>query len=82
MGESSDELKQGLIVGEKKVLHDISNQLVVVQGMSGFVLKAIKKGQAVGEKEQERMEKVLTAVKNIADMVQSRRDYLDSFFEN
>ena len=64
--------------GERETLHDISNQLVIVQGMSGLVLKAIKRKQVMGNQELDRMEKVLVAAKNIAKMIQNRRNYLNS----
>ncbi len=63
---------------EREILHDISNQLVIVQGMSGLVLKAIKRKQVMGDKELDRMEKVLVATRSIAKMIQNRRNYLNS----
>ena len=67
---------QKLVMGERKFLHDVSNQLVVAQGMGGFILKALKNHADTSEKELERMEKSLTAIKNIAEMVQNRRKLL------
>ena len=70
------EAGQNLVKGERKFLHDISNQLVVAQGMGGFILKALKKREDSSEKEIERMEKSLNAIKNMVEMVQSRRQIL------
>lgn len=70
-----------LIMGERKSLHDISNQLVVAQGMSSFVLKALKKFQEEGNevsKEIERMDKNLKAIQKITAIVQERRALLHS----
>ena len=60
--------------GGKKVLHDIGNQLMVIQGLAAFVLDAIKKNRA-GRGERERMEKIVRASENIAETVRGRRDY-------
>jgi len=76
---------QELVLGERKSLHDISNQLVVAQGMASFVLKAIKKKNEEGTdcaKEIERLEKVLTSVGKITTIVQERRELLHSMSED
>lgn len=72
------EAGQELIMGERTFLHDISNQLVVAQGMGGFVLKSLQKRDDISEKELERMEKTLISVKNMVKMVQERRQHLHS----
>ncbi|MCF8058217.1 MAG: hypothetical protein K9K67_02905 [Bacteriovoracaceae bacterium] len=58
---------------ERKFLHDISNQLVVAQGMSSFLQKALDSNDTVGAKEKERMEKISNSVKKIVDLVKARR---------
>ena len=76
---------QELIMGERKSLHDISNQLVVAQGMASFVLKAAKKRQEDGEdvgKDIDRLEKTLRAVSKITEIVQERRQLLHSHSED
>ena len=76
---------QELVFGERKSLHDISNQLVVAQGMASFVLKAIKKKGDEGAeftKEIERLEKVLASVGKITSIVQERREFLHSMSED
>lgn len=76
---------QELVLGERKSLHDISNQLVVAQGMASFVMKAIKKKVEAGEeftKEMERLEKVLASVGKITTIVQERRELLHSMSED
>lgn len=70
---------QELIMGERKSLHDISNHLVVAQGMAGFVLKSLKKHSEAGidlAKEIERLEKTIAAVEKITNVVQERRALL------
>lgn len=67
-----------MALGERKFLHDISNQLVVAQGMSSFLSKALKENDTVGEKEKERMEKVIKSVKSMIEMLKERRAVLHS----
>jgi hypothetical protein len=67
-----------MALGERKFLHDISNQLVVAQGMSSFLSKALKENDTVGEKEKERMEKVIKSVKSMIEMLKERRAILHS----
>ena len=71
-----EEKFEEIILGERKFLHDVSNSLVVAQGMSGFLLKAIQKYEGMGEKEIERMEKIVASVRKISELVQSRRKVL------
>ncbi len=78
MGIDSENFKMAFDEEEREILHDISNQLVIVQGMSGLVLKAMVRGQSMGDQEREKMEKVLAAAKNIAKIIQGRRNYLNS----
>ena len=53
MSDSSDQPKSA----ERVFLHDLSNQLVVAQGMGGYVLGRLKKKDDVDPKELTRMEK-------------------------
>jgi hypothetical protein len=65
-----------LILKERKFLHDISNQLVVAQGMGHMVLKNLKGVENLTEKELVRMEKTVKAVENIVSMVKEQRNLL------
>lgn len=81
MSESENEnqtLIEEMALAERKFLHDISNQLVVAQGMGSFLSKALSKNDSVGDKEKERIEKVMKSVKSMVEMVKSRREILHS----
>ena len=65
-----------VMMEERKFLHDISNHLVVAQGMGSFLKKALSKNEAVGEKEKERCEKVNKAVIAIGELLKERREVL------
>ncbi len=67
-----------LVAEERKFLHDISNNLLVAQGMGSFLEKALKKNEGVGEKEIQRIEKVNKAVKELGEKLQVRRERLHS----
>jgi hypothetical protein len=72
----SDELAEG----ERTFLHDISNQLVVAQGMGTFILNSIEKriDGDVEDKEFVRMTKTLNAINKMVDLVKSRREVVKS----
>jgi len=76
--QESEMTIEEMALGERKFLHDISNQLVVAQGMSSFLSKALKENDTVGEKEKERMEKVIKSVKSMIEMLKERRAILHS----
>ena len=67
-----------LVAEERKFLHDISNNLLVAQGMGSFLEKALKKNEGVGGKEIQRIEKVNKAVKELGEKLQVRRERLHS----
>ncbi len=71
-----------LVAEERKFLHDISNNLLVAQGMGSFLEKALKKNEGVGEKEIQRIEKVNKAVKELGERLQARRERLHSLSKN
>ncbi len=66
------------IVKERTFLHDISNQLVIAQGMGSFVLGTVKKrteeANDLESKELIRMEKTIKAINKMIDMVKERRE--------
>lgn len=63
---------------ERKFLHDISNQLVVAQGMGAMVLKKIAAIEGIEEKIVQRQEKSLNAVNQMIEMLKARRAVLIS----
>jgi len=81
MDEMEKQIEE-LVHGERKFLHDISNYLVVAQGMSSFLQKALLQNDGVGEKEKERLEKVVNSVKKICEAVKERREHLHSINDN
>jgi archaellum component FlaC len=69
------------VLEERKFLHDVSNQLVVAQGMGGFVLKSIQEGGSASEKDIERLGKNILAVQKMIELVKTRRDILHKMSE-
>jgi len=68
-----------LINGERKFLHDLSNHLVVAQGMGNFVLSSLNKTMPEDAKELQRMGKAMNAVDKIIDLLRERRDFIKSY---
>lgn len=64
------------IMDERKFLHELSNQLVVAQGMGSFVSRALVVGDVISEKEIERMQKTIGALERMIHMVRDRRETL------
>lgn len=64
------------IMDERKFLHELSNQLVVAQGMGSFVSRALVVGEVISEKEIERMQKTIGALERMIHMVRDRRETL------
>ena len=79
---NADMTVEDMAMGERKFLHDISNQLVIAQGMSSFLKKALDKNENVSEKERERMLKIEKSVKELITLVKERRALLHSLTEN
>ena len=67
-----------LALDERKFLHDISNQMVVAQGMSSIALKNLNKMEGVDPKVIERMEKATKAVNKMIELIKARRVVLHS----
>lgn len=73
----SEELSvQDLALEERKFLHDISNHIVVAQGMVNIVLKSLKEVEGLDAKILERQEKALNALNNQVQMIKERRTVL------
>jgi len=73
-----NEILQNNIKEERVFLHDISNQLVVAQGMGTFALKKFKSEFGDDDKRINRLEKSVNAVNNIIEMVKERRSRVQS----
>ena len=65
-----------LAMGERKFLHDISNKLLVVQGMSKSVMKKYDENQSISEKEIARLTKVIKASDEMIKLLLERRAIL------
>lgn len=63
---------------ERVFLHDISNHLVVAQGMAGYVHGKLKKEKEEDSKELIRMGKTVKAIESMVEMVRNRREKLRS----
>ena len=65
-----------LALEERKFLHDLSNHIVVAQGMTNIVLKLLKDADGVDEAIVEKQEKALNALNNQVRMIKERRTLL------
>ena len=69
---SEEELK-ALALEERTFLHDMSSHIVVAHGMATFALKVIKTNPSVEVKEVERLEKSISAINKMTELIQERR---------
>ena len=67
---------ENVVKAERAFLHDLSNQLVIAQGMSGFVLSSIRKNETSDSPELRRLEKAVLAIEKMVTMVKKRRELL------
>lgn len=65
-----------VIKEEKKFLHDVSNHLLVAQGMGSFIDNVISEKFEEDTKEAQRSKKVMAALDKIIVLVKDRRDKL------
>lgn len=72
---SEEELK-ALALEERAFLHDMSNHIVVAHGMATFALKVLKTNPNVEVKEMERLEKSISAINKMTELIQVRRQLL------
>ncbi len=64
---------QELAIGERKFLHDLSNKLLVAQGMSKTVLKKLETSMTVTDNEINRLKKAVKASEDMIDLLHARR---------
>jgi len=72
---------EDMALGERKFLHDISNHLVVAQGMGNIALKNLKQAEenvSVDQKAIDRLEKSVKAIDKMIVLVKERRHVLHS----
>ncbi len=65
-----------LILDERKFLHEMASQLLMVYGSSSFIQRALKDKKPIEEKELEHFEKILVSVNNMTTSLKERRTYL------
>lgn len=67
-----------LALSERAFLHDISNHILVAQGMTSLVIKVLKENSAVDAKEVDRLERSLEAINKMTTALKQRRAILHS----
>jgi hypothetical protein len=65
-----------LALEERKFLHDLSNHIVVAQGMTNIVLKLLKDVEDLDPSIVEKQEKALNALNSQVRMIKERRTVL------
>ena len=65
-----------MALDERKFLHDMSNQLLVAQGMGSIALKNLSKDDSTDEKSLERLSKSVKAIESMASLIKERRKIL------
>lgn len=71
-----------VIKEERKFLHDISNHLLVAQGMGDYIDGVIDNNFDEDSKEAKRSKKVVGAIKKMIELVKERREKLHEFSDN
>lgn len=69
---------EAMVLEERKFLHDLSNHLVVSQGMVNIVLKCLKDVEGIDPKLIERQQKALDAMNAQILLLKARRNILHS----
>lgn len=64
------------IVIERKFLHEVSNHLVVAEGMLSLLESTVHKNEGMSEKEKDRFNKSLGALKKIKDCLIERKQFV------
>ncbi len=65
------------ISSERSFLHEMSNQLVIAQGMTNFVVSAFeRKGVDETDKERVKLEKALRSLNKMIGLLRERREEL------
>lgn len=71
----SESIKE-FIEGEKDFLHEISNQLIIAQGMGEILFRDLE--DKVEKDSYDRLSHLKTAVETIIDLMRERRKLIDS----
>ncbi len=67
---------QEYILTERKFLHELSNQIVIAQGMASMAKTSFEKSAAVAEQDMIRLEKSLTALNKVIGILQERKAFV------
>lgn len=59
---------------EREFLHDVSNYLVVAQGMTGYVFGKLSEEKPEDSKEVVRLKKAVNAIDSLVTIVKARRE--------
>ena len=63
---------------ERVFLHDISNQIVIANGMTGLVLEKLEAKEKLDDKDMERIKKALKALEKMIVLLTERRNFVKS----
>jgi len=66
------------ILAEREFLHDISNYLVVISGMTSFVQSKLEENQSIDPKYIEKLGKAVKACEKLSHAVVERRSKIKS----
>ena len=75
-------MDQDYVKKERMFLHEISNQLVIAQGMASFVTDSIDDSNEDSELVKKRADKLLASIEKMTDRISERRTYLHSLSED
>ena len=67
-----------MLLEERQFLHDLSNKLVIAQGMANIVLSKLKKEDNVDEAIIDKQVKAVTALNDQVTLLKERRSILHS----
>lgn len=67
---------QEYILTERKFLHELSNQIVIAQGMASMAKANLDKNPAIAEQDMSRLEKTLTALNKVITILQERKSFV------
>ncbi len=71
-----------LVLDERKFLHDLSNKLLIAQGMSTFVTRKFSKSEEADEKDIQRCDKLMKSIKDMTTLLVNRREILHKHSES
>ena len=67
---------QAYILTERKFLHELSNQIVIAQGMASMAKANLEKNSSIAEQDMVRIEKSLNALNKVISILQERKAFV------